>query len=205
MKAVRCGLFVCLLTDRVPGFASCFACRSGKLCARYVKAELPLPDLQCAMTLLVVKGSAVPFSAAHLGSAETATACRSGKLCARYVKADLPLLDLQSKAGLNSVLGLGISLVVLGAAALVAVAFIAMRMRRRARYKRAPVAAAPGCAARASCSQIPCRVPHTQNMRCRSRDKRAPVTARVRCSCKHNPILRRVLYNCTTLNFKFQS
>ena len=35
---------------------------------------------------------------------------RSGKLCARYVRADLPLLDLQSRAGLNSVLGLGIAL-----------------------------------------------------------------------------------------------
>ena len=73
---------------------------------------------------------------------------RSGKLCARYVRADLPLLNLQSRAGLNSVLGLGIALAVIGAVALVAVAVIAMRVRRRSRYKRAPVTAAPGCAAR---------------------------------------------------------
>ncbi|KAK9836307.1 hypothetical protein WJX81_004003 [Elliptochloris bilobata] len=69
---------------------------------------------------------------------------RSGKLCARYVRADLPLLDLQSKAGLNSVMGLGVALAVIGAAALVGVAFVAMRMRRRSRYKRAPVAVAAG-------------------------------------------------------------
>ena len=62
------------------------------------------------------------------------------------MRADLPLLNLQSRAGLNSVLGLGIALAVIGAVALVAVAVIAMRMRRRSRYKRAPVTAAPGCA-----------------------------------------------------------
>lgn len=70
---------------------------------------------------------------------------RSGKLCARYVRADLPLLDLASRAGLNSVLGIAIALAVLGAAALVAVAFIALRMRRRSRYKRAPASSPPAC------------------------------------------------------------
>lgn len=70
---------------------------------------------------------------------------RSGKLCARYVRADLPLLDLASRAGLNSVLGIAIALAVLGAAALVAVAFIALRARRRSRYKRAPANWPPAC------------------------------------------------------------
>jgi len=64
-------------------------------------------------------------------------------LCARYVRADLPLLDQASRAGLNSVLGVGVALAVIGAAALVGAALVAMRMRKRARYKRAPVAAAP--------------------------------------------------------------
>lgn len=72
-------------------------------------------------------------------------------LCARYVRADLPLLDQASRAGLNSVLGVGVALAVIGAAALVGAALVAMRMRKRARYKRAPVAAAPDACARGFC------------------------------------------------------
>ena len=62
---------------------------------------------------------------------DTEGICRSGDLCTRYVKADLPLLDLSSKAGLDSVLGIGIALIVLALLLMCIMAIILIRMRKK--------------------------------------------------------------------------
>lgn len=62
--------------------------------------------------------------------------CRSGDLCTRYVKADLPLLDLSSKAGLDSVLGIGIALIALALLLMCIMAIILIRMRKKTNKKR---------------------------------------------------------------------
>ncbi|CAL5224259.1 g6916 [Coccomyxa viridis] len=61
---------------------------------------------------------------------------RSGDLCTRYVKADLPLLDLSSKAGLDSVLGIGIALIALALLLMCIMAIILIRMRKKTNKKR---------------------------------------------------------------------
>jgi Flp pilus assembly protein TadB len=61
---------------------------------------------------------------------------RSGQLCTRYVRADLPLLNLSSKAGLDSVLGIGIALISIALLLMCLMAGLLMRMRRRQRRKR---------------------------------------------------------------------
>ena len=61
---------------------------------------------------------------------------RSGSVCTRYVRANLPLLDLSSKAGLDSVLGIGIALIVLALLLMCIMAIILIRMRRKATRKR---------------------------------------------------------------------
>jgi hypothetical protein len=107
-------------------------------------------DLPAAQTLQVAAGAESKWGAGPSPDPGNG-AGRSGALCARYVRADLPLLDQASRAGLNSVLGVGVALAVIGAAALVGAALVAMRVRKRARYKRAPVGAAPDACARGSC------------------------------------------------------
>ncbi len=62
--------------------------------------------------------------------------CRSGQLCTRYVRADLPLLNLSSKAGLDSVLGIGIALIAVALIMMCIMAGILMRTRRKQRRKR---------------------------------------------------------------------
>lgn len=52
------------------------------------------------------------------------------------MKADLPLLDLSSKAGLDSVLGIGIALIVLALLLMCIMATILIRMSRKQRRKR---------------------------------------------------------------------
>ena len=67
---------------------------------------------------------------------------RSGQLCTRYVRADLPLLNLSSKAGLDSVLGVGIALISIALLLMCLMAILLMRMRRKQRRKKcAPLAA----------------------------------------------------------------
>lgn len=61
---------------------------------------------------------------------------RSGQLCTRYVRADLPLLNLSSKAGLDSVLGIGIALISIALLLMCLMAGLLMRMRRKQRRKR---------------------------------------------------------------------
>ncbi|BDA48393.1 probable disintegrin and metalloproteinase with thrombospondin mo at N-terminal half [Coccomyxa sp. Obi] len=61
---------------------------------------------------------------------------RSGQLCTRYVRADLPLLNLSSKAGLDSVLGVGIALIALALIMMCIMAGILMRTRRKQRRKK---------------------------------------------------------------------
>ncbi|KAK9917449.1 hypothetical protein WJX75_004476 [Coccomyxa subellipsoidea] len=61
---------------------------------------------------------------------------RSGQLCTRYEGADLPLLNLSSKAGLDSVLGIGIALISIALLLMCLMAGLLMRMRRRQRRKR---------------------------------------------------------------------
>ncbi|CAL8463720.1 g3254 [Coccomyxa elongata] len=61
---------------------------------------------------------------------------RSGQLCTRYVRADLPLLNLSSKAGLDSVLGIGIALIALALIMMCIMAGILMRTRRKQRRKK---------------------------------------------------------------------
>lgn len=63
-------------------------------------------------------------------------ACRSGDLCTRYVRADLPLLDLSSKAGLDSVLGIGIALIALALLLMCIMAVVLLRMRKKTSRKR---------------------------------------------------------------------
>ena len=64
---------------------------------------------------------------------------RSGQLCTRYVKADLPLLDLFSKAGLDSVLGIGIALIILALIMMCLTLGLLWRMQRgRRRPRSAP-------------------------------------------------------------------
>ena len=65
--------------------------------------------------------------------------CRSGQLCTRYVRADLPLLNLSSKAGLDSVLGIGIALIAVALIMMCIMAGILMRSRRKQRRKRCAV------------------------------------------------------------------
>ena len=52
------------------------------------------------------------------------------------MRANLPLLDLSSKAGLDSVLGIGIALIVLALLLMCIMAIILIRMRRKAGRKR---------------------------------------------------------------------
>lgn len=61
---------------------------------------------------------------------------RSGQLCTRYVRADLPLLNLSSKAGLDSVLGIGIALIVIALLLMCLMAALLLRMRRKQRRRR---------------------------------------------------------------------
>ncbi len=67
---------------------------------------------------------------------DTEGICRSGDLCTRYVKADLPLLDLSSKAGLDSVLGIGIALIALALLLMCIMAIILIRMRKKTGKRR---------------------------------------------------------------------
>ena len=52
------------------------------------------------------------------------------------MRANLPLLDLASKAGLDSVLGIGIALIALALLLMCIMAIILLRMRRKATWKR---------------------------------------------------------------------
>ena len=52
------------------------------------------------------------------------------------MKADLPLLDLSSKAGLDSVLGIGIALIALALLLMCIMAIILIRMRKRTGKRR---------------------------------------------------------------------
>ena len=52
------------------------------------------------------------------------------------MRANLPLLDLSSKAGLDSVLGIGIALIVLALLLMCIMAIILIRMQRKATGKR---------------------------------------------------------------------
>ena len=61
---------------------------------------------------------------------------RSGDLCTRYVRADLPLLNLSSKAGLDSVLGIGIALIALALLLMCTMAVVLLRMRKKTGRKR---------------------------------------------------------------------
>ena len=72
----------------------------------------------------------------HRPECSFACLCRSGSVCTRYVRANLPLLDLSSKAGLDSVLGIGIALIVLALLLMCIMAIILIRMRRKAKGKR---------------------------------------------------------------------
>ena len=65
-------------------------------------------------------------------------------MCTRYVKADLPLLDLSSKAGLDSVLGIGIALIALALILMCVMALVLIRMRRKASKKRGKKGYGPG-------------------------------------------------------------
>jgi len=52
------------------------------------------------------------------------------------VRADLPLLNLTSKAGLDSVLGIGIALIAIALLLMCLMAALLLRMRRKQRRRR---------------------------------------------------------------------